>query len=189
MPTPRIVMINGSLHGGPEASNTLCLLRLAEKELLNGGADTILVEPKRLECIIRDSTFTASTYYLEPSRVLPQIEAADGLIVATGTYWGQGGSTLQRFFEEATPSEGTDVWLGKPAAIIVSEHSSGGQVVLSNLMLTLSNFGCVIPPQGGMVYSRTGQAAKSLGEKWTIDVWGLEDIGSICTKSYLLTRS
>ena len=49
-------------------------------------------------------------------------------------------------------------------------------------MLTLSNFGCVIPLQGGMVYSRIGQAARIRGEKWAIDVWGLEDISSICQK-------
>ena len=175
MANPLIVMINGSPHGASEASNTSRLLRLAEKELLNRGADTILVQPTPLE-------HPTTIHYLDPNRVLAQIRAADGVVVATGTYWGQGGSTLQRFFEEATPTEGTDVWLGKPAAVIVSEYSSGGQVVLSNLLLTLSNFGCVIPPQGGMVYSRTGQAAKGLGEKWALDVWGLGDIGIICQK-------
>jgi hypothetical protein len=49
-------------------------------------------------------------------------------------------------------------------------------------MLTLSNFGCVIPPQGGMVYSRTGQAARKCGEEWAVDVWSLEDISAICHK-------
>jgi multimeric flavodoxin WrbA len=145
-----IVIINASLHGDSESSNTALLLRMAEKDLSHRNALVTMINPELVQFEFANGK-SQSIHMLNTNNVLDSLNAADGLIVGTGTYWGQGSSTLQKFLEDATPSEGTDAWLGKPAGIIVSEHSSGGQSVLSNLVLTLSNFGCVIPPQGGMV--------------------------------------
>ena len=183
MASPLIAIINGSLHGDSDQSNTLPLLQHAEQELLRRGAKVTLLNPERV-ALTSNSSDDKWIFALKTSSVLQAIERADGLIIGSGTYWGSAGTTLQRFVEEATPTEGTATWLGKPAAIIVSEHSSGGQQVLATLMLALSNFGCVLPPQAGMVYSRLAQTLKNAvkyeGVEWGQDVWGIEDIASIC---------
>ncbi|MBV8415021.1 MAG: NAD(P)H-dependent oxidoreductase, partial [Verrucomicrobia bacterium] len=178
----KIVLINGSLHGDSENSNTLSLLQVAETELFKRGAKVTLISPELTEFRAEKSTENRSMYVLRTQQILSALKIADGLIVGTGTYWGHSGSVLQRFIEETTPTEGTGVWLGKPIGIVVSEHSTGGQAVLANLMLTFSNLGCLIPPQAGMVFSRLGQEAKKHGAEWARDIWGLDDVGSICDK-------
>ena len=192
MADPLIAIINGSLHGDSDQSNTLLLLKHAEQELLRLGARAMLLNPEPVALTSNSSSNRWPMFALGTSRLLKAIDGADGLIIGSGTYWGGVSSTLQRFLEEATPTEGTVTWLGKPVGIIVSEHSSGGQLVLANLMLTLSNFGCVLPPQGGMVYSRISQAlkytAKDENEEWGQDVWGLEDIATICETVILYAR-
>src|ERR1043166_5652278 len=52
-----------------------------------------------------------------------RMRAADGFVVASGTYWQSWGSPLQRFFEEGTDWELSDVWLGKPVCTLVTMHS------------------------------------------------------------------
>jgi multimeric flavodoxin WrbA len=112
--------------------------------------------------------------------VLDQIEGADGLLIGTGTYWGQSSSTLQRFWEDATPSEGSRAWLGLPTAVVVSEHSTGGQSVAQALAATVAAFGGFVVPQGWLVFSRAGQEAKRNGAAWSEDVWGPDDVRCLC---------
>ena len=178
MRKPHIVLINGSLHGDSANSNTFVLLQLAKRSLLGRGASVNLISPERIN--FKDSSGSQSMHVLNFDKVMKALEEADGLIVGTGTHWGQSSSVLQKLLEDAAATEGAKAWLGKPTGIIVSEHSTGGQAVLSNLMLTLSNFGCMIVPQGGMVFGRTGQLARGTGNAWTDDVWGPDDIKSIC---------
>lgn len=177
-----IVLINGSLHGDSENSNTLSLLQVAETELLRRGAKVTLISPELAKFRVEKSTENRSMYVLRTQQILSALKIADGLIVGTGTYWGHSSSVLQRFIEETTPTEGTGVWLGKPIGIVVSEHSTGGEAVLANLMLTFCNLGCLIPPQAGMVFSRLGQEAKKHDAEWARDIWGLDDVGSICDR-------
>jgi len=179
---PKIILINGSLHGDSENSNTLSLLRFAELALLKRETEVTLISPQPIRFNAGRSKQQPPVHTLRASKVLSALKSADGLIVGTGTYWGQSSSVLQRFIEEATLTEGSPTWLGKPVGIIVSEHSTGGQAVLSNLMLTFSNFGCLIPPQAGMVFSRLGQEAEQRNPEWANDVWGRDDVGRICDK-------
>jgi multimeric flavodoxin WrbA len=180
IPTPSILIVNASLHGNSENSNTLVLLKLAEKELLRRGAKVTLVSPELVKFRLDKSEKDQSMYVLNTDEVISSLEAADGLLIGTGTHWGQSSSTLQKFVEDATPSEGTKAWLGKPVGIIASEHSTGGQTVASNLAATISNYGGFVVPQGWMVYSRAGQEAKKHGGDWAEDVWGPDDVRSIC---------
>lgn len=115
------------------------------------------------------------------SSLFKDINRASGFIFVTGTYWDSWGSPLQKFLEEATDLEGTDAFVGKPAATFVLNHSVGGKAVLSRLQGVLSTFGCLIPPMSGMVYSLVTALAlktsKSLKHK--DDFWTLEDIDMI----------
>lgn len=189
MHKPTIVLINGSLHGDSEKSNTLTLLRMAEKELSRRGAKTILISPELVTYQLNGLKAADSIYVLNVEKTLAALGKADGAIFGTGTHWGQSSSTLQKFIEDATPSEGTKIWLGKPVGIIVSEHSTGGQSVASTLVATLSNYGAFIVPQGWMVFSRAGQEAKRHGDDWKEDVWGPDDIKSICDSLMIYARS
>jgi len=128
-----IVLINGSLHGDSENSNTLSLLQVAETELLRRGAKVTLISPELAKFRVEKSTENRSMYVLRTQQILSALKIADGLIVGTGTYWGHSSSVLQRFIEETTPTEGTGVWLGKPIGIVVSEHSTGGAGCVSKL--------------------------------------------------------
>jgi hypothetical protein len=109
------------------------------------------------------------------------IDKADAYIFLTGTYWDSWGSPLQYFLEEATEWEGTNLWLGKSAAIIVTMHSVGGKAVLSRLQGVLNNFGLILPPMSGMVLSLAANLAidgqsSECGSVHLPDLWSLKDL-------------
>lgn len=111
----------------------------------------------------------------EPHR--EAIAEAEGFVFATGTYWDSWSSALQRFLEQATPSEGTDLWLGKPASVLVTAHSVGGKGVLSRLQGVLCTFGCAIPPMSGIVVKLSSQAALESGnDDHVLDFWCPDDL-------------
>lgn len=96
------------------------------------------------------------------------IRKADGIIFGTGNYWSSHSHLLQKFLEDATEDELSDVFLGKPAALIVTSQSTGGMSVVSNLMATLNLLGCVIPPLSCIVYSQSIHGSEKK-EFWKID--------------------
>lgn len=108
------------------------------------------------------------------------LAAADALVIATGTYWDSWSSLLQQFLEQATPSEGTPLWLGKPAAVLVTAHSVGGKGVLSRLQGVLATLGAAIPPMGGLVITRAGELARARGGPGCEDIWSVEDVAVVC---------
>ena len=118
---------------------------------------------------------------VETKKVFARIEMAQGFIFVTGTYWDSWGSPLQIFLENVTPLEGGSAFLGKPAVVLVLNHSVGGKGVLSRLQGVLSTLGCFIPPMSGMVYSWVSQQVlkKSSPEDAQSDLWSLEDLTQI----------
>jgi chromate reductase len=161
MTKPKIMIVNAS-RGGAEG-NTAEVLRLAGEALKTRAAVTMVV--------------LADT---DSEQVLKEIEKTEGLVFGTGTYWDSWSHYLQRFLEEATATEGTATWLGKPTAVFVTGHSEGGKGVLSRLQGVLATFGCLIPPMGGMVYSLANQQAIARGGEETEDLWSLADIDVVC---------
>ena len=114
-------------------------------------------------------------------KLFKQLQKAKGFIFITGTYWDSWGSPLQRFLEQVTPLEGSSTFLGKPAMVVVLNHSVGGKAVLSRLQGVLSTLGCLIPPMSGMVYSWVNHQllnAKKKSESFK-DLWSLDDIEDI----------
>jgi len=156
MMRPRILMLNGALEAA--RGNSGALLDLAVRWLAP------LAELSRVD--LAEARGFADH--------VDAIRAAHGFVFATGTYWDGWGSPLQRFLEEATPTEGTDLWLGKPAAVLVTMHSVGGKGVLSRLQGVLNTFGLLLPPMGGLVLAQA-----SLGRE-DKDLWCPEDVGIVC---------
>ena len=117
-----------------------------------------------------------------------KINRADAFFFLTGTYWDSWSSYLQNFLEETTSWETSELWLGKPAAVVVTMHSVGGKGVLSRLQGVLNTLGLVLPPLGGMVYSLNSHLAKESSSSPMIsDFWGLEDIKVIMNNLLMVT--
>ncbi len=112
--------------------------------------------------------------------IRPQLVAADAFLFGTGTHWDSWSSVLQKFLEDATPAEGTALWLGKPAAVVVSEHSVGGKGVLSRLQGVLVTLGCTLPPMSGLVISRAASIASEHDADAAHDFWCREDLRVVC---------
>jgi NAD(P)H-dependent FMN reductase len=120
-------------------------------------------------------------------RTLAAIDGAERLVIATGTYWDGWSSHLQRFLEEASESECGDVWLGKPAAVVVSAHQVGARGVLSRLQAVLNTLGCTIPPLGGVVVDRSAELLRPHAAAEIADeLWGVPDL-AVLVDNLLLT--
>ena len=148
-----ILLLDGSL-GAPDGNTS----RLAQQ----------LSDCLRPAMDVRHHTLRESL----PSESL--LREAKAFVFVTGTYWDSWGSPLQRFLEDSTRFEGSDLWLGKPAAILVTMHSVGGKEILSRLQGVLSSLGLLIPPMSGMVYSLANHLALRAGGDE--DFWRPDDL-------------
>jgi len=111
-----------------------------------------------------------------PGDVPAALERAERLVIVTGTYWGGFSSLLQQLFEELTPTEGSELWLGKPAAVLVTAHQVGAQSVLFRLQGLLATLGCLVPPMSGVVITKVGEALRARAPELCEDVWGMSDV-------------
>jgi NAD(P)H-dependent FMN reductase len=154
----RVAVINAGVGGSTGNSARLC--EHASRGLAGVDSEVVVL---------------AERSGFEANRAL--IERADALVFATGTYWDAWSSHLSRFLEEATPTEGSDVWLGKPVAVLLSCHEVGAKGVLSRLQGVLSCFGCLVPPMSGVVISFASQLAREhASEDETSDLWRPDDV-------------
>ncbi len=160
MGRPPILFVNGAL-GGAEG-NSAALLDLAARHLAPRA------EVSRIDLSVEEGFATHAE----------AVGRAQGFVFATGTYWDSWGSPLQRFLEEATPTEGSDLWLGKPVAVLVTEHSVGGKGVLSRLQGVLSTFGLLLPPMAGLVLSAVAQGPPRAPPD--PDLWCPADLEIVC---------
>ena len=162
-PRPRILILNASLAG--PLGNSARLLALLESHL-SPHAD-----------LVRAELAGPDAFGFE--RLEPALRNAEAFVIATGTHWDSWSSPLQKFLEDATPAEATPLWLGKPVAVLVTEHSTGGKGVLSRLQGVLVTLGCTLPPLSGLVLSQAAQLARAGDERaaaLAADFWSPEDV-------------
>ena len=86
---------------------------------------------------------------------------------------------MQYFLESVTEFEASDIFMGKPAAVMITMHSVGGKSVLSRLQGVLNTLGMMIPPMTGIVYSLAGQLALETESTFAEDFWSLDDVDVI----------
>ena len=181
---PHLLLLNASLAG--DAGNTAVLLARARHHLTRRATVeslTLAALPARTS--VADSQLSTLSSQL-PASFNPQLRSAltraNGFLIGTGTHWDSWSSVLQKFLEEATPHEGTALWLGKPAAVVVSEHSTGGKGVLSRLQGVLVTLGCTLPPMSGLVLSRAAllAAQHAPDPATTSDFWCEADLRVVC---------
>jgi NAD(P)H-dependent FMN reductase len=159
---PRILLLNASLNG---------------KE---GNSAVLLAEAQSLLAVHADVQLATLATHSDLAQLHPAFAAADGFVLATGTHWDSWSSVLQKFLEDATPVEGTALLLGKPAAVLITEHSTGGKGVLSRLQGVLVTLGCSIPPMSGLVLSRAAVIAAQHDPKSSADFWCRDDLSVVC---------
>jgi multimeric flavodoxin WrbA len=155
-----ILIINGSLGGAN--GNTSVLIKTAQKYLLQYETNIDILHLEE------------NGYDLKN-----KLAWADGFIFTSGTYWDSWGSPLQRFLENSTEYEASDLFLYKPASVMISMHSVGGKGVLSRLQGVLNTICLAIPPMSGLVYALSTHIALTLNENhkdFGNDFWSLEDI-------------
>jgi NAD(P)H-dependent FMN reductase len=174
---PRLLLLNASL-AGPEGNSAHLLECLAEHLAMGVELEWANLAGAGAK------TFTE----LEAA-----LHLADGLVIATGTHWDSWSSPLQRFLEEATPTEASALWLGKPVAVLVTEHSVGGKGVLSRLQGVLVTLGGIIPPLSGVVISRAAELARAAGEATgeggsAVDFWSPADLSVVAHNLLLASR-
>jgi multimeric flavodoxin WrbA len=155
-----ILIVNGSLGGA--IGNTSVLIESAKKYLADHEAN---IETVHLQDNEHD--------------LITKLKWADGFIFASGTYWDSWGSPMQKFLETSTEYEASDLFLYKPASVMISMHSVGGKGVLSRLQGVLNTMGLAIPPMSGFVYALSTHIALTSNEshkEFNDDFWSLEDI-------------
>ncbi|MDD4974051.1 MAG: NAD(P)H-dependent oxidoreductase [Bacteriovorax sp.] len=157
-----ILIINGSLGGA--IGNTSVLIESAQKYLGQHEANIDILHLEENQNDLKN-----------------KLSWADGFIFTSGTYWDSWGSPMQRFLETCTQYEASDLFLYKPASVMITMHSVGGKGVLSRLQGVLNTMGLAIPPMSGLVYSLSSHLAFSLNKDQTPsdfsnDFWSLEDI-------------
>jgi multimeric flavodoxin WrbA len=159
----RILIINGSLQGKNGNTSVLIDYLLAE---LNSKVGIDYLELKNCPEIAKEEK---------------RFSEAAGFVFATGTYWQSWSHHAQRFFEQATPWEGSEIWLGKPVCSLVTMHSVGGMEVLSRIQSNFSLFGAVIPPMCAIVHSYVNQLASRAEtmENENLDIWGVRDLSVV----------
>ncbi|MET0262635.1 MAG: NAD(P)H-dependent oxidoreductase [Rariglobus sp.] len=165
---PHLVLINASLAGA--TGNTAAAFTVIRKHLARRARVTVLTlagnAPHGTALRFADIQATLAT--------------ADGFLFGTGNHWDSWSSVLQTLLEDATLSEGSKLWLGKPAAVVVTEHSVGGKGVLSRLQGVLVTFGCAIPPMSGLVISKSTQIAAHHDADAANDFWTASDLPIVC---------
>lgn len=163
----KILIFNGS----PEGDKGNCA-HLIKKNIVAGLSKSAKTEVVHL----------AKLKNFKSNKKLNQsIQEASGFIFVTGTYWDSWGSPLQKYLEEMTHLEGTEAYLGKPAAVVILNHSVGGKSVLSRLQGVLVTLGCLIPPMSGMVYGLNTdlvlkKSSGSFKSSHQDDFWSLDDL-------------
>lgn len=151
MVEPRLLFINGSLHG-----NTGNTFALVNKMLNKISGDVNILELSQI-----------NKYNI--SNIIDIMSNHDGFIFGTGTYWQSWSSYMQHFFEMMVDYEGHKMWMGKPACCVVTMHSVGGMDVLSRLQSNLGMFGMVIPPMCNIVHSYVNTLARKYSNDG--DIW------------------
>lgn len=159
-----ILIINGSLGG--KNGNTSVLIEAAIKNLNKHNAK---IKTLHLEDLNDKDSAELEIH----------LRWANGFIFTSGTYWDSWGSPLQKFLEQTTKYEASDLFLFKPASVMISMHSVGGKEILSRLQGVLNTIGIQIPPMSGLVYSLATHLALNNNESensFNDDFWSLDDI-------------
>jgi len=156
---------------GGRTGNTSMLLKKIKRMLLKINGEV------KIKIVHLHPSFCWNT-------VKRNIKKADGLILATGTYWDSWGSPMQLLFEKMTVLEGSKYLVGKPACAIVTMHSVGGKEVCSRILGNLVSLGCMVPPFAGFAYSYADHVAhksRTSGKKLLDDVWHIQDLEALLT--------
>jgi multimeric flavodoxin WrbA len=156
--TPQLLFINGSRHG-TKGQSQFFIEHLKKQEAGAWSFEQLTLSEEK-----------------NKKNWEQKISKAQAFVFLTGTYWDSWGSPLQYFLEETTDWETSALWLGKPAAVLISMHSVGGKSVLSRLQGVLNTLGLSLPPLTGFAYSLAGHLAQQSDNLHLPDLWSMDDL-------------
>jgi chromate reductase len=160
-----ILIINGSLRGEEGDGYRLALKALEYAKQHEG---------------VHAKIFSLASQQSSAKELYELLEAADGFVVISGTYWNNISSLLQHFAEVCTAFENSPAFFGKPITALVTMDSVGGVEVANKIHHIFQGLGCWSPPCSTVVISRIGEKAVqdsiANGDDENDDVWRISDI-------------
>lgn len=155
-----ILTLNGSLNGSA-GSTDVCL------SIVEDTVRSCKLNVQRVNLVER----------VNLSAIVDYIERAKGIVFGTGSYWDSWGSPMQKLFEDLAGLDSTEILFGKPAAVVVTEHSTGGKCVFNRTLGVLNTMGMWVPPHCAAIYSMVTHEAIERGmDGWkAMETWCLKD--------------
>lgn len=168
MLVPKILGISGSLRGAEGNSDKMLREFMAFVERYGGKPEIVRLTDINIitceGCASKTKDKLAWTFPCvhdgldDTSELLKKIIECDGLVVASGTYWGDKSSLVQQLFEKMTPLENNrydildkfnrDPIEGKHCAVLVSYNSYGASSVAESIDKALACMGFARGPYG-----------------------------------------
>jgi chromate reductase len=159
-----ILTLNGALNGA-DGSTHVCMS---------------IVEDALAACMLRVHRVNL-VEHVSLASIVDHIEKARGIVFGTGTYWDSWGSPMQKLLEDLAGLDSSELLFGKPAAVVVTEHSTGGKSVFNRMLGVLNTMGMWVPPHCAAVYSMVAHEALERGmDGWkAMETWRLSDFSII----------
>jgi multimeric flavodoxin WrbA len=147
----RALILNATLKGSPETSNTEALARVLMAQLEAEGVSTDMVRLVDLD--IKPGVKTDEGPGDAWPGIYEKIYAADILVIATPTWLGQMSSVAKRALERMdailseTDDEGRSIVMGKVAGVVVTGNEDGAHHIVATVSQALIDIGYTVPGQ------------------------------------------
>jgi multimeric flavodoxin WrbA len=175
---PSILGISGSPHADGMTNKLLkAVLDAATQE----GAETKLINLYELNIVHEPGYYSKDPSAAIPKKMprdditalYPDIRRAEGIVLATPTYWANMSGVMKDFIDHLTPLENEKFALqGKIAAFIaVSKENEGGvEMAAMSMVAALCQMGMLIPPNAVMWFPGSWHTSTK-----TVDSWAVAD--------------
>jgi hypothetical protein len=181
-PGDRVVLVNGSLHGDSELSNSLSLLHMAANEVVRQGGVPVIVSPDK----VRINGTKTDRFVLPLEKIYDAMkQKPKAVMIFTGTHWGQASSVLSEALEGLVHTANSPIWKDVRFGAVVSQIANNGYGVANSLVDSMAELGCVSVSNWKLVISRVATAAKAEGHmgvsdrKWTEAVAGFDAVSML----------
>lgn len=153
------------------------LLELLLEGARKAGAETKIVDLYGLDIVHERGLYSEDPKKAVPENMppdgitalYPEILRADGLVLATPTYWANMSGIMKDFIDHLTPLENNNFMLeGKVAAFIATskENEGGVEMAAMSMVAALTQMGVLIPPNAIMWYPGSWVRAEKKTEGW-----------------------
>ena len=174
MAKPFILGVNGSPH---ETGVVADLLTAVIDGAAREGAETKIVHLYKFRIVHEPGLYSENPEKAVPEgmpkddivALYPEIERADGLVLATPVYWANMSGVMKDFIDHLTALENKNFGLeGKVAVFIAAskENEGGLEMAAMSMVTALAQMGVLTPPNGVLWYPGKWVTSKGSHESW-----------------------